>query len=172
MISRALEKYSEVWEELGNDSPEVYRVWDLVYDYYSMLVAAEETTFEKKSLIESEGDTLLFCSIFQKICLNKPREAFKTLEMRRQVLKKKSRMIQHFELLDEFSDLSCYIEPTIMILSDNKRSLKIVAFNSAFCSKVMLPHSSVLGRDLIQMVPSCLRSATRKLIMLMLQGGD
>lgn len=34
LIIETLEKYSEMWREIGTDSPEIYRVIDLIQEYY------------------------------------------------------------------------------------------------------------------------------------------
>ena len=164
-IADLMRKYAVLWEELGNDSPEIYRIIDLVCDYYQNLENIQKRTVKLEDIIRSNENSLLYLYLFQKICLNQIHDSQNTLQLRRVLLQKKSKLLQSFELVDESSDLSKCSEPCIQLLSDSKRSFKIIAQNSAFSSLLMLPNSGIINRDFFYFVPKCLNIVYRNTVI-------
>lgn len=124
-ITQSLKKYAEMFEELANDSPDVYKVSEQVYGYFKTFNSACKTAEASHAIVQEQEDILFLYSVFQKICLNMPQKSLQTLEVRRDILKKKSRLTQNIDLIDSTTDLSSYSEPVLLILSEGKRSMKI-----------------------------------------------
>jgi hypothetical protein len=59
-----MRKYAVLWEELGNDSPEIYRIIDLVCDYYQNLENIQKRTVKLEDIIRSNENSLLYLSLF------------------------------------------------------------------------------------------------------------